>query len=190
MINVIFSNPLEEAIKLFEDVYVSYSYIMKVNHDEEEDIDMVIKYFYRKPGYVKMEFIKPFKGATLEYDPEENKAYLRPFPKFKNFVLKLSPKSRLIRSPSGHTVDKSDILTLLYTVKELYENGSMKVSEKENLFIVEVKGKEGFTVFNRINKFILHLDKRTLFPVYASSYDDEDYLIEEVFFEDIKFETR
>lgn len=180
------ANPLDEAIRVFETDYRSYSYLMKVNHDGEEGIDMVLRYYYLKPGYVRMEMIKPFRGVILTYDPSTGRAYLRPFPGLKGFVLELDPGSRLIRGPSDHRVDESDILTLLYTVRDLLSRGDMEVREEEDLIILRVQGKEGYKVRRRIREFLLKLNRDTLFPVYAASFDEEGDLIEEVFFEGVK----
>ena len=180
-----FGGPLEEAVKAFEESYRSYSYLMKVNHDDNEDIDMILRYYYLKPGFVRMEMVKPFEGALLTYDPEVGKAYLRPFRMIEGFVLKLDPGSRLIRGPSDHRVDESDILTLLYTVMELLKRGGQRVKKEEGLFIIEVVGKEGHKVRNNISRFVLKIAKDTLFPTYAASFDPEGDLIEEVFFEDV-----
>ncbi len=186
MVFLSFGSPLEEAIRLFEEEYRSYSYVMKVNHDESEDIDMVLRYYYLKPGFVRMEMLKPFKGVVLTYDPERGRAYLRPFERLKGFVLDLDPGSRLIRGPSDHRVDESDVLTLLTTVRELLRNGRMEVREGEGEITLEVVGREGYTVRRNIARFLIRLSKETLFPLYAGAFDPEGELIEEVFFEDIR----
>ncbi len=184
MVLISSGNPLERAIELFETKYLSYSYTMKVNHDGEEDIDMVLRYYYLSPGFVRMEMVKPFMGVVLTYDPDKGKAYLRPFPRVKSFVLELDPGSRLIRGPSDHRVDESDILTLLYTVKELLEKGHLEIEDHEDHLTLKVTGKEGHKVRKRIASFVLKLSRETLFPLYVASFDEEGDLIEEVFFED------
>ena len=70
---------LERAINRFERKYLSYSYLMKVNHDEDPDIDMVLRYHYMHPGFVRMDMISPFRGAVLTYDPSRRIAQVRPF---------------------------------------------------------------------------------------------------------------
>ena len=185
IVSLAFSGPIEKAVKLFEEKYTSYFYVMKVNYDESEDIDMIIRYYYKKPGFVRMEMIKPFEGVVLTYDPIVKKAFLRPFKRLKNFVLELDPSNRLIRGPSDHRVDESDILTLLRTVLKLKENGLETVREEGKYIVVEVKGKNNYVVRKNIAKFLLKLYKDSLFPAYAASFDSDGELIEEVFFENI-----
>jgi hypothetical protein len=185
MVALSLGDPLEEAIRAFETRYRSYVYTMKVNHDGEEGVDMVLRYYYMKPGFVRMEMLKPFKGVVLTYDPERGKAYLRPFPGLRGFVLTLDPDSRLIRGPSDHRVDESDILTLLYTVRDLLRKGRMHTEERGDHIVVRVSGEGGHRVRGRIAEFLLRFSKGTLFPLYAASFDEEGDLIEEVFFEDV-----
>ena len=173
---------LEEVINRFRKDYHSYTYIMEVNHDDDPDTDMVLRYYYMHPGFVRMELIKPFRGTVLTYDPYRKTAQVRPLGMF---VLELSPDSRLIRGPQDHRIDESDILALLSAVKDLALKGEVVLRKDSKNYILVVKGKN-HVVRKRIAKFVLELDGKTLFPTYAGSYDEEGDLIEEVFFRDIQ----
>lgn len=67
---------IQRAIENYQtvDTYVATLRSVKDGHVSEE-----IKYYYKKPGFVRMEFITPHKGAVLVYNPETNKVRLRPF---------------------------------------------------------------------------------------------------------------
>ena len=179
-------NILHKTIQLFENKYLSYSYLMKANYDYRPDIDMILRYYYRAPGFVRMEMIEPFKGSVLVYNPLSKKAQVKPFPFIKKFVIELPPESKLIRSPSNHRIDESDMLTLLKTVNRLALKGEITVFKRKGHFLLVVQGKGQEVVLGKINKFVLQLDRNTLFPLYAASYDVEGEIIEEVFFEDIR----
>ena len=173
---------LESVIEKFKREYRAYFYVMEVNHDGDPDIDMVLRYYYMHPGFVRMELVRPFGGTVLTYDPYRKTAQVKPLGMF---VLELSPDSRLIRDPQDHRIDESDILTLLNTVKELARRGRVLLKKSSGNYILVVKG-ENYVVRKRIAKFVLEFDGKTLFPTYASSYDEEDNLIEEVFFKNIR----
>ena len=173
---------LESVIEKFKREYRAYFYVMEVNHDGDPDIDMVLRYYYMHPGFVRMELVRPFGGTVLTYDPYRKTAQVKPLGMF---VLELSPDSRLIRGPQDHRIDKSDILTLLNTVKELARRGRVLLKKSSGNYILVVKG-ENYVVRKRIAKFVLEFDGKTLFPTYASSYDEEDNLIEEVIFKNIR----
>ncbi|WP_304092534.1 hypothetical protein [Hydrogenobacter thermophilus] len=178
-----FANPLDDAIQKFEKEYRSYSYVMKVNDG------MVLRYYYATPGYVRMDIIEPYKGVTLVYDPNIDKVFVRPFKSMKNLILKLSPDNPIVKSSKGHRMDESDVLTLLRTVKELEGNGKMLTEDRGSSYYIDVRGRGGVAVRKVITRFTLLLDKESLFPRYAASYNREGQLIEEVFFEDILINT-
>ncbi len=177
---------LNLLIKKFEEDYRSYSYVMKANHDDDSHIDLILRYYYMAPGFVRMEMIKPFRGAVIAYDPERGTAHVRPFGGVKSFVLELEPGSRLIRGPQDHRVDESDILTLLRTVKDLARKGEVVVNKRKGIIVITVRGKGGHVVRKRIGSFVLQFKERGFIPIYAASYDEEGEFIEEVFFEDFK----
>lgn len=150
----------------------------------------VIRYCYKKPGFVRMEFVRPNKGAVLVYDPVKKKAKLRPFGLLKPFTLRLSPDSSLIKSPTGHRVDASDIGELLKTVKKLQERGMTDIMGNEAVgerasMKIKVEGVDDHSV-DGIHRYLLWLDKKTSLPVKASSYDKNGDLIEEVLMDDLE----
>lgn len=61
---------IRHAIEHYETVetYVVTLPSVKHGHLSEE-----IRYYYKKPGYVRMEFITLHKGAVLVYNPETKK---------------------------------------------------------------------------------------------------------------------
>ena len=150
----------------------------------------VIRYFYRKPGFVRMEFVKPHKGAVLVYDPVEKAAVLRPFGFLKPFVLRLGPRNRLIRSSRGHTVDRSDIGALLENVERIKKNGKIEVFGAETTggreaVKVGVVARGGFTS-DGVNSYMLWLEKRSAMPLRVIAFDAEGGIYEEVLMEDLE----
>jgi outer membrane lipoprotein-sorting protein len=150
----------------------------------------IIRYYYKKPGMIRMEFIKPHKGAVLVYHHSKKTVRLRPFNFFKPLVLSLSPENRLVKSSTGDRVDESDIGTLLHAVIRLQQNGTTEISGSEhiggkNTIKVIVKGKEDFAV-DSIHHYILWLDTRTNLPLKASAYDMNGTLIKKVLMDDLR----
>jgi len=83
-----------------------------------------IIYTYKKPGFIRMDFIHPHKGASLIYNPYEKTVLLRPFAT-RLLTLNLAPDNRLITDPKGHTVDRSDIGTLIRSAQRFAREGSV-----------------------------------------------------------------
>ena len=74
--------------------------------------ETVMTYTYQKPGKIRMDILKPQKGAVLLYDPEKSeKVKVRPFPKLRFVVLDYKLTDKRVSSDSGGTIDRSDLGT-------------------------------------------------------------------------------
>jgi outer membrane lipoprotein-sorting protein len=173
-------DPVAAAIERFSAVG-SYRVTLHASHDDTTEI---IRYSFKKPGFVRMEFIQPHKGAVLVYNPMTKKVRLRPFGFAESLVLTLSPDNRLIRSSSGHRVDASDIGALLSRVKALQArvrttvSSSGKASGKAALLVdVVCTGEAGQ---DGICRYMLRLDGESLMPLKVTAYDRQGKVIEDV----------
>lgn len=150
-----------------------------------------IRYLFKRPGYVRMEFINPHNGAVLVYNPFTKKARLRPFALIRPLVLTLAPDNSLITSPAGHRVDASDLGSFLEMVKRLADRGKVtiegneKVGERETS-LVEVRGTGDATVNGGVNRYLLWLDVRTLLPVRTKSFNSRGDTVEDVVMDDLE----
>ena len=165
----------------------SYRATLRVTHGRSSEI---IIYSFKKPGFVRMDFVRPHKGAVLVYDPATNRVRLRPFGIAKAFNLSLSPDSSLVKSPSGHRVDESDIGTLLGRVRLLQNQGQATVAGEEQVagkptILVSVDGKPGVLV-DGARRFLLNLDAATLLPLQVRTYDSAGRLMETVLMDDLE----
>jgi outer membrane lipoprotein-sorting protein len=180
------ADPISDAIESYKDIE-TYRMTLK---SKNADFSEIIKYYYKKPGFIRMEFIAPHKGAVLVYDPIKKKARVRPFDFFKGLVFTMSPDNVLLRSAKGHRVDESDIGALLRTVKRLQAFGKTEILGEDSIngrdtIRVSVRGKEEFTV-GGINYYYLWLEKQTLMPLKVSSYDIHGNLVEDTSMEDLE----
>jgi hypothetical protein len=132
-----------------------------------------VLYGYCKPGFVRMDFVRPHAGATLTFSPESGKVKLWPFG-FGTFPrLTLSPNSPMIQSPHGHRVDQSDIGALLVNVRALQQHGDTQVVGAETLGThqtahVIVSGKPGRLVTG-VSRYALWFDLSHGLPVKVAS---------------------
>jgi hypothetical protein len=178
-------DPVAAALESFRHV-ASYRVTLR---SQSNGSATIIRYFFRKPGFIRMEFIKPHNGAVLVYNPEKREAQLRPFGFLKSLVLTLDPDSKLITTPMGHRVDASDPGTFLETVKKLAEHGEARTMGNEKVggqeaLIVEVQGEEGIADKEGIHRYLLWLDVRTLLPLKTKSFDLRGKQVEEVLMDD------
>jgi len=164
----------------------SYRVTLKSSRDGESEI---IHYSYKKPGFVRMDFERPYKGAVLIYDPLKKQVRLWPFG-LTFFALTLSPENRLVQSRTGQRVDRSDVGALWQNVKTLKDNGEARVLGHETVIgaqalRVTVTGRENFVVDN-VRRFDIWLEEKTWFPAKIVSSGADGELIETVVFEDLK----
>ncbi|MFQ5735423.1 MAG: outer membrane lipoprotein carrier protein LolA [Thermodesulfobacteriota bacterium] len=149
-----------------------------------------IRYFYKKPGFVRMEFETPHRGAVLVYNPVTREVRLRPFGFLKPLVLTLSPHSSLIRSAHGHRVDESDIGTLLANVHALAGLGSAVVIGQGreagggDAVVVRVEGAEGREI-DGVHRYVLWFSGRTHLPSRVNAYGNGGRMLEEVVMDDM-----
>ncbi|MFQ5441236.1 MAG: outer membrane lipoprotein carrier protein LolA [Thermodesulfobacteriota bacterium] len=172
--------PVLKAMESYKNI-ASYSVTLESRSGSDSE---TIRYFYKRPGFVRMEFIHPHRGAVLVYNPEKREVRLRPFSFLKAFVLVLRPESRLIRSSRGHRVDRSDIGALLENVMRVRAEGAVKTLGEATIqgkavLKVSVTGKKGFTS-NGVNSYILWLDKMSYLPLKVRALDELGALTEEV----------
>ena len=104
------------------------TYTLTLHSHPENGEPVALRYSFRKPGFIRMDFIRPHAGATLIFDPRTRTARVWPFgfPRFPS--LALDPGNPMIRGPQGHRVDQSDLGTLVRNLRALHEGGAASVA--------------------------------------------------------------
>ncbi len=172
--------PLLNAIARFQTVQSYRVTIHSFHTDGEEHI----LYYYKKPGYVRMEFIRPHSGALLIYDPKTERVRLWPFGHGHFPELNLSPGNPLIRSSRGQHVDHSDVGALFENIRFLQEHGGTELLGSETLdgrsvLHLNTTGSGKHEVAG-VHRFEWWLDTVSLFPVKVISRDAHDTILETV----------
>ncbi|MDG0023887.1 DUF1571 domain-containing protein [Trinickia sp. Y13] len=152
-----------------------------------------IRYSYRKPGFVRMDCIRPHAGTTLVYSPETGKVTLWPFGFGRLPKLALSPDNPVIQSPQGHRIDRSDIGVLLVNIRELQRHGDTQVVGVETIGTrrashVIVTGEPGQRVAG-VCRYELWFDLGLGLPVKAASEGAWGKLIETVLLDDLRIDV-
>lgn len=178
-------DPIDAAIERYRAV-ASYQVTLRSSHGDESD---VIRFSYKRPGFVRMDFVQPHEGAVLIYSPLTNDVRLWPFGE-RFFSFTLSPENRLVQSPTGQRVDRSDIGALLDNVKSLQRKGGTTVLGEEM-----VGGRKtmrlavsaaGDRVAGNLRQYELWLDSATLLPLKVVSRDANNEIIETVVMDDLQ----
>jgi outer membrane lipoprotein-sorting protein len=179
--------PLADAIEHYRTVE-SYRVTLRSTHATGESR---IRYFYRKPGFVRMEFIHPHAGAVLVYSPLTRRVRLWPFGAGRFPELSLSPRNPLVRGPGGQTVDQSDVGALLDHVRALLEQGQAeargeaRMADGRTALHLVVSGAPGVAVAG-VHRYELWLDTARRFPVKVISRNQADAVIETVTMDELE----
>lgn len=179
-------DPLAAAIEHYQTVE-SYRVTIRSFHADGEEH---IRYYYKKPGFVRMEFIRPHDGALLLYNPNTQRVRLWPFGAGSFPELNLSPGNLLIRSSRGQHVDRSDVGALFENVRTLRAGGNAEISGEESvdghtILHLVVTGADGFAVAG-VHRYELWMDTASRFPSKVISRDQQDAIMETVMMEDLE----
>ncbi|GAA3526918.1 hypothetical protein [Zobellella aerophila] len=190
-LGVVDADPVAEARVRFERLS---SYRLTLRSLGPRDMQ-VMRYGYRKPGFVRMDLISPFKGAVLIYSPLSRRVRLWPFGSpHRHPGFSLSPDNRLVRSAKGHRVDQSDVGTLLANLQALQRQGETgllgetSIGEKSALHLI-VDGMGRATV-GEVARYEVWLDSGSLFPLKVVSFGRQGQEIETVLLENIELDPR
>ena len=180
------ADPVAAALESYRNV-ASYRVTLRSGHGNGEE---VIRYSYKKPGFIRMEFVKPHPGALLVYNPLSKTVRLRPFGFTKSLILTLSPDNRLVKSARGHTVDASDIGALLTGVQALQARGATSIQGEETVagkptLMVEVEGEPGVAV-DGVHRYRLWLDPATWLPLRVLAYGPSGDIVDEARMDDLE----
>lgn len=154
-----------------------------------------IRYAYRKPGHVRMDFVSPHHGAVLIYDPTSRKVRLRPFGEHAPPALSLSPANPLVRDRSGNRVDQSDVGELLRHVRELQQGGvTTTLGEADiggrTVLRVSVVGAPAHAVAGGVHRYQLWLDAADGFPRKVISFEEDgETPLETVTLDDVEIDV-
>lgn len=175
------SDPIRVAQHHFEQIE---SYQVIIHSLSAQGEATVIRYSYRKLGYVRMDFTEPHNGAALVYSPDSGKVRLWPFGVNTLPVLSLLPTNILIRDKNGHRVDQSDIGRLLDNIQRLQQGGKTailgeEVFAQQPVLHLSITGPAGFTV-DKVHRCDIWLDNRSHLPVKVISYGVDEEQLETV----------
>lgn len=183
-------DPVAAARQQFEQLD---SYRVTLRSSAAQRPAQIIRYAYRKPGFVRMEFIAPHPGALLIYSPHSGQVRLWPFGQRAFAALTLAPDHPLIRGPYGRSVDRSDVGALLRNVQALQAGGATELRGEEtvgrwNARQVVVTGAPGKAV-DGVHRFQLWLAEGSLFPVKVASFGLDDEALETVLMDDVEVDV-
>lgn len=180
------ADPLDEAQARFEALQ---GYQLALRSTAADGRVQQMRYFYRRPGWVRMEMIEPYRGLVLVYDPVAHRISLWPFGPERWPKLSLAPDSPLLRERHGHRVDRSDVGTLLARLRALRARGRLtplgeRALDGQAAAGWEVAGEAGASA-GRAQRYHVWFARETLFPIQVQSFGPDGAAIETVEMRDV-----
>lgn len=177
-----------EALARYAEVE-SYTVTLRSYTEPGGPFREIIRYSYSKPGWVRMDFLRPHAGMALIYDPERKVVRLWPFGPSGPVVF-LDPGNWLLASAGGHRADRSDIGALLAQVAALRERGSTESLKEEALggrmaAHLRITG-HGEAEVEGVQRFDLWLDPISRMPLKVEAYGRSDVPVDFVLMDDLE----
>jgi len=175
------ADPLVEAQTRFRELS---TYQVTLRSESGDGEQQVIRYSYRKPGWVRMEFIQPYRGMVLIYDPVARRVRVWPFGVKHVPSLTLAPDNPLLGNRRGHRVDRSDVGALIANLSALCAQGKMLLlgdTEVGGRPVTgfAVTGKSGVSVAG-VHRYDVWLAQDNRFPLKVESFGTDGSRIETV----------
>lgn len=175
------ADPLDEAQARFEALQ---GYQLALRSTAADGRLQQMRYFYRRPGWVRMEMIEPYRGLVLIYDPVARRISLWPFGPERWPKLSLAPDSPLLRERHGHRVDRSDVGALLANLQTLRMRGRLAplgaaALDGQPAVGWEVAGEAGASVAG-VQRYRVWFARDTLFPIRVESFGPDGAATETV----------
>lgn len=184
------TDPLAAAAACFEALH---GYQVTLRSTDATGVREVIRYSFRKPGWVRMEFEQPHRGAVLVYAPDTGRVRLWPFGLGHWPRLDLAPDHALLRNPRGHRVDRSDVGVLLADMRRLSERGSSAPPADTELAgqaatLLDITGPAGEPA-GAVHRYRAWLARDSGFPLRVDSFGADGGLIESVDMSDARLDV-
>lgn len=177
----VMANPLMDAQTRFRELS---TYCVTLRSESADGERQVIRYFYRKPGWVRMEFVRPYRGMVLIYDPIARRVHLWPFGVKHIASLTLAPDNPLLSNRRGHRIDRSDVGALIANLFALCAQGKVSpLGDNEvagrPVMGFEVTGDARVSVAG-VHRYHVWLAQDNRFPLKVESFGTDGRIIEAV----------
>ncbi|WP_212744085.1 DUF1571 domain-containing protein [Ramlibacter sp. 2FC] len=181
------ADPLDEAQARFQ-ALGGYQLILRSTAADGQR--QQLRYFFRRPGWVRMEFLEPHRGLVLVYDPEAQRISLWPFGPGRWPRLRLAPDSPLLRERHGHRIDRSDVGALLENLQALRARGRLSPLGEAAVGGRQASGWEiagdASTSVAGVQRYRVWFARDTLFPLQVESFGPGGAPIETVTMDEIE----
>ncbi len=150
-----------------------------------------VRYAFKKPDRVRIDFEFPHEGMTIVYPDEKGRVALRPWRGLSSLVLHLKPENPLVEISPGQRINQTDLGMLIQNISlslgRLYL-GDLKMEEDGDHLVLRVLSENPFARGIR-TRFTFTIDTRLWLPVAVEESTDSGVLKRRVVYEDMRINT-
>lgn len=182
-----------ERMKEAYSLVVDYRVDMEVRtHKGDASFDTErFVYTFRKPKWIRLDFISPHPGMIIVYPDKNGEAVVRPSGLAHFLTLHLSPNNPLLRVSSGQPVDKTDMGLLIdhlsLSLKD-ERRGPLKVFDEGGFARIRVLALNHFRP-GVLTLYEFKIDKERWLPVEVKEMTPDGSVQREVFFHNLNTNT-
>ena len=162
----------EDVVKKMEAAYaVVQDYRTEVDVKSRKARDKFI-YTFKKPNYIRIDFISPHSGWILIYPDEKGKAVVRSSGSKHFLELHLSTQNRLIKKPSGQRVDQTDMGLLINNISHSVTDkskGPVKIAEQDGTIEMNVLAEDHFSA-GVVTMYRFLVDRGSWLPIGVDEF--------------------
>ena len=145
-------------------------------------------YTFKKPKKIRLDLKSPHHGMVLVYPDRKGKVGVRPSGWASFIKLSLSPDSFLLKTPSGQSIDQTDLGLLIENISLSLtdeRHGGPEIDEDEKFIHVQVLAENHFQK-GILTRYEFIIDRVMWLPVGVREYTTEKVLQRQIIFRDLK----
>jgi outer membrane lipoprotein-sorting protein len=150
------------------------------------------RYTFEKPDRIRIDVESPHPGRVLVYPDKNGKVAVRPFGWAHFFIIRLSPDSALLKTPSGQPVDRTDLGLLIKNISRSVTDGrrgSVEVIENKGLIEIRVLAENHF-LKGVLTGYRFSIDKPLWLPAGVQESTPDGVLERTIRFRNLKINGR
>ncbi len=147
-----------------------------------------LRYTYRKPGLIRLDFEQPHEGMVIVYPDRDGKVAVRPVNWLPFVILHKEPGDPQAQVSPGQRIDQTDLGLLIKNIKRSVNEGRkgpVTVSSDDNTIAITVLAEDHFLP-NKQTLYTFVIDKTLWLPVETRERDPEGRLKRTVSFHDLR----
>ncbi|MHC1742390.1 MAG: outer membrane lipoprotein carrier protein LolA [Syntrophobacteraceae bacterium] len=150
-----------------------------------------LRYVFKKPNRIRIDFEHPHPGMTIVYPDTRGKVVVRPVRGLSSFLFHFKPESRFVEISPGQQINQTDLGILIANIGRSLNNlflGDLQLEEDREHLIIRVLSDNPFAR-GTPTRYTFTIDKALWLPVAVEESTAARVLKRKVVYEDLRINT-